>query len=88
MKTGNDQNEVVLVLSQEEYDYMFKLLLDYGAYAPPENMRTKLARKIAKPALVKDDRIPGPLSWLFSFMPRMPKASNARKATGSSWNPA
>lgn len=86
--TRNDQNEVVLVLSQEEYDYMFKLLLDYGAYAPPENMRTKLARKIAKPALVRDDRMPGPFSWLLSLFARMPKASNVRKTADSSWNPA
>ncbi len=70
MITGNDKNEVVLVLSQEEYDYMFKLLLDYGAYAPPEMMRTTLARKIAKPNLVRDGRVPTLTSWLFSFLPR------------------
>lgn len=69
MITGNEENEVVLVLSQEEYDYMFKLLLDYGAYAPPETMRTELARKIAKPAMVRDGKLPSPLSWLWSMLP-------------------
>lgn len=94
MMTENDQNEVVLVLSKEEYDYMFKLLLDYGAYAPPETMRTGLARKIAKPNLVRDDRVPTPFSWLFSFLPRRPKPRMPRipvtpdKPTDSSWNPA
>ncbi len=72
MMTSNDQNEVVLVLSQEEYDYMYKLLLDYGAYAPPENMRTMLARKIAMPALVRDES-PTLFSWVRSFFPRVPK---------------
>ena len=86
---GKDQNEVVLVLSQEEYDYMYKLLLDYGSYAPPETMRTMLARKIAKPAMVRDDRVPTLTSWLFSFLPR-PGRSKARVANkaASSWNPA
>ena len=95
MMMGKDQNEVVLVLSQEEYDYMYKLLLDYGAYAPPENMRTTLAKKIALPNQVRDDRIPTPFSWLRSLLPRrtprfdIPKGrvATADKAD-SSWNPA
>ncbi len=91
MITGKDQNEVVLVLSQEEYDYMYKLLLDYGAYAPPENMRTKLARKIAMPALVRDDRVPTLTSWLWSLLP-IPRfrfsSTPSEKNTRSSFNPA
>ena len=70
MTKRNEENEVVLVLSEEEYDYLFKLLLDYGSYAPPETMRTALARKIAKPTIVKDDKIPTLTSWLWSFVSR------------------
>lgn len=93
MTTGNKKNEVVLVLSEDEYNYMYRLLLDYGAYAPPENMRTKLARKISMPALVRDDKVPTLTSWLLSFLPRMPWSNRSRsrvsnKTTNSSWNPA
>lgn len=51
--TSND-SEVMLILSPQEYDYLFKLMLDYGQYAPGDHVRIPLVKKLAHPMRITD----------------------------------
>lgn len=71
--SAGQMDERMLLLTEKEVQALWRLLLDFGAYAEDKDVRDRLVRKLAAPYRIRDLGVQDALPHSASVPARAPK---------------